>query len=109
MSSKHNAAAERVARLIDFIKEIDQAAKFQAAKRLSQCGTDEEARDVLAQLEMDCEDTEPADALISAARAVTKADAEEETSDKLWDAIALLREALGENAPDRDDDYGQFD
>ena len=47
-------AAERVARLIDFIKEIDQAAKFQAAKRLSQCGTDDEARDVLAQLEDDC-------------------------------------------------------
>ncbi len=43
--------------------------------------------------------------VIDAARAVTKADAEDESSDKLWDAIALLRETIGEPAPDRDDDW----
>ncbi len=47
---------ERLQRLIEFVNAIDDAAKFRAAKRLAQCGTDEEALTVLEQLENDCRD-----------------------------------------------------
>ena len=52
---------ERIQRLADFIEVIDPKAKFDAAKRLAQCGTDEEAQAVLEQIAVDCEDYFPKD------------------------------------------------
>ncbi len=46
---------ERFQRMVDFMEEIDDKAKFDAAKRLVQCGTDEEAKDAMEQLKLDCE------------------------------------------------------
>jgi len=45
---------EQLQRLAGFIAEIDDDAKFKAAKRLAQCGTDEEAVSVLDQIKIDC-------------------------------------------------------
>ena len=46
---------ERYMRLAHFMEEIDEEAKFEAAQRLVQCGTEEEARDAMEQLKLDCE------------------------------------------------------
>jgi len=46
---------ERFQRVATFMEEIDEEAKFNAAKRLVQCGTEEEARDAMEQLKLDCE------------------------------------------------------
>lgn len=46
---------ERFQRLVHFMEEIDEESKFKAAERLVQCGTDEEARDAMEQLKLDCE------------------------------------------------------
>jgi hypothetical protein len=50
-----SAFKERFQRVVHFMEEIDEESKFEAAKRLVQCGTDEEARDAMEQLKLDCE------------------------------------------------------